>query len=230
MAVLKLQMCQLAAFSSRMISYNKAGRNLTRYGIGPQDPIQSSSKRHVTRWRVNSHEEEALRSTANREVWDSKICHLIPFISLKKVLHCDLITSNSKMPLVDSSEDGERYSFRLRRIGIPATYPGIGNTFKWVGTAELSCFNTVHVLRKHTRTIGSLNRNRSKLWVRDRRSVVFMRSHVKDLCMRIIQLIFTLMTTSTLVVEMSVNTQVSTSSVLATAVLSRNAFTQKIRM
>lgn len=166
----------------------------------------------------------------NREVWDSKICHLIPFISLKKVLHCDLITSNSKMPLVDSSEDGERYSFRLRRIGIPATYPGIGNTFKWVGTAELSCSNTVHVLRKHTRTVGSLNRNRSKLWVRDRRSVVFMRSHVKDLCMRIIQLIFTLMTTSTLVVEMSVNTQVSTSSVLATAVLSRNAFTQKIRM
>lgn len=49
---------------------------------------------------------------------------------MKKVLHCDLITSNSKMPLVDSSEDGERYSFRLRRIGIPATYPGIGNTFK----------------------------------------------------------------------------------------------------
>lgn len=166
----------------------------------------------------------------NREVWDSKICHLIPFISLKKVLHCDLITSNSKMPLVDSSEDGERYSFRLRRIGIPATYPGIGNTFKWVGTAELSCFNTAHVLRKHTRTVGSLNRNRSKLWVRDRRSVVFMRSHVKDLCMRIIQLIFTPMTTSTLVVEMSVITQVSTSSVLATAVLSRNAFTQKIRM
>lgn len=128
----------------------------------------------------------------NREVWDSKICHLISFISLKKVLHCDLITSNSKMPLVDSSEDGERYSFRLRRIGIPATYPGIGNTFKWVGTAELSCFNTVHVLRKHTRTVGSLNRSRSKLRVCDRRSVVFMRSHVKDLCMRIIQLVLTL--------------------------------------
>ncbi|XP_022784740.1 uncharacterized protein LOC111325237 isoform X2 [Stylophora pistillata] len=34
------------------------------------------------------------------------------------------------MPLVDSSEAGDRSSFRLRRIGIPATYPGIGDTFK----------------------------------------------------------------------------------------------------
>ena len=117
MAVLKLQICQLAAFSSRMISYNKAGRNLTRYGIGPQDPIQSSSKRHVTRWRVNSHEEEALRSTTNREVWDSKICHLIPFISLKKALHRDLITSTQRCPWLTAQRMGNVTPFACVELG-----------------------------------------------------------------------------------------------------------------
>jgi len=34
------------------------------------------------------------------------------------------------MPLVDNSVAGDRYSFRLRRIGIPATFPGISDTFK----------------------------------------------------------------------------------------------------
>lgn len=36
----------------------------------------------------------------------------------------------SKMPLVDNSEAGDRSSFRLRRIGTPATFPGISDTFK----------------------------------------------------------------------------------------------------
>ena len=38
--------------------------------------------------------------------------------------------SMSKMPLVDNSEAGDRSSFRLRRIGTPATFPGISDTFK----------------------------------------------------------------------------------------------------
>jgi len=35
-----------------------------------------------------------------------------------------------KMPLVEQAESGDRFSFRLRRIGTPATYPGISDTFK----------------------------------------------------------------------------------------------------
>lgn len=122
----------------------------------------------------------------NWEVWDSKICYLILFIFLKKVFYCDLIISNLKMFLVDSLEDGECYFFCLWWIGIFVIYLGIGNMFKWVGIVELSCFNMVYVFWKYMRIEGFLNRSRFKLWVCDRRLVVFMWSYVKDLCMWII--------------------------------------------
>ena len=44
----------------------------------------------------------------------------------KKISHSSLLS----MPLVENSESEGRCSFRLRRIGAAASFPGISDTFK----------------------------------------------------------------------------------------------------